>query len=139
MKQNDVTKMTVVLTKEEKEYLMLNFKIDNFYNECEVLENVNERIETLKSLLDCVDDEHPFLRKYYLGELKGANDIRNKMIYSRKVKKEIMKNALDMYIRDTSEKIMFIHENLGNDSGMMKHFKNMLDAAKEIKSEIIKG
>lgn len=138
MKQNDVTKMTVVLTK-EKEYLMLNFKIGNFYNECEILENVNERIETLKCLLDCVDNEHPFLMKYYSDELKGANAIRDKMIYSRKVKKEIMKNALDMYISDTSEKIMFIHDNLGNDNGMMKHFTEMLNIAKDMKNEIIKG
>ena len=128
--------MTTVLTKEEKEYLMLNFKISKFYNECEVLENINERIETLKRLLDCVDDEHPFLMKYYSDELKEANAIRDKMIYSRKVKKEIMKNALDMYIRDTSEKIIFIHDNMGNDSGLMKHFKEMLDIAKGIKMKL---
>lgn len=131
--------MTTVLTKEEKEYLMLDLKISKFYNECEVLENINERIETLKRLLDCVDDEHPFLMKYYSGELKGANAIRDKMIFSRKVKKEIMKSALDMYIRDTSEKIIFIHDNMGNDNGLMKHFKEMLDIAKGIKNEIIKG
>lgn len=128
--------MNTVLTKEEKEYLMLNFKISNFYNECEVLENINERIETLKRLLDCVDDEHPFLMKHYSDELKEANAIRDKMIYSRKVKKEIMKNALDMYISDTSEKIIFIHDNMGNDSGLMKHFKVMLDIAKDMKIEL---
>lgn len=133
---NVLEKMNTVLTKEEKEYLMLNFKISNFYNECEILENVNERIETLKRLLDCVDDEHPFLMKCYSNELKEANAIRDKMIYSRKVKKEIMKNALDMYISDTAEKIIFIHDNMGNDSGLMKHFKEMLDIAKGMKIEL---
>lgn len=128
--------MNTVLTKEEKEYLMFNFKISKFYNECEVLENINERIETLKRLLDCVDDEHPFLRKCYSDELKEANVIRDKMIYSRKVKKEIMKNALDMYIRDTSEKIIFINDIFGNDNGMMKHFKEMLNVAKDMKNEL---
>lgn len=128
--------MTTVLTKEEKEYLMLNFKISKFYNECEILENINERIETLKRLLDCVDDEQQFLMKYYSDELKEANAIRDKMIYSRKVKKEIMKNALDTYISDTSEKIIFIHDNMGNDSGLMKHFTEMLDIAKGMKMEL---
>lgn len=128
--------MSTVLTKEEKEYLMLNFKISKFYNECEILENINERIETLKRLLDCVDDERPYLMKYYSDELKEASAIRDKMIYSRKVKKEMMKNALDMYIRDTTEKIIFIHNNMGNDSGLMKHFKEMLDIAKGMKNEL---
>lgn len=136
------------LTFEEKDYLEICFGIicneDSYIDVESVLIEIEKRIDTVQSILNCLNVKDTFLLNRYGEEKTDLETIKKKiMTFSKEknekyavVKTEIMKNALDMYIRDTSEKIIFIHDNMGNDNGLMKHFVKMVDIAKDMKNEL---
>lgn len=121
------------LTTEEKRYLRLHLKCDG--SDEDVVKVIEERKKTVELLLMCLDDEDEHLLNSYRDEKICLDNIEKK-IKGDCIEKEIMKNALDMYIRDTSEKIIFIHDNMGNDNGLMKHFIEMVDIAKGMKMKL---
>lgn len=133
------------LTFEEKSYLENYLGIicnkDTYVDVENVLVEIEKRIYTVQNVLNCLGDKDKFLLNRYGEEKNDLETIKKKIMSSSEeknadVKIEIMKNALDMYIRDTSEKIIFIHDNMGNNSGLMKHFKEMLDIAKGMKMKL---
>lgn len=133
------------LTFEEKSYLEICLGIicnkDTYVNVENVLAEIENRIGTVQNILNCLSDKDVYLLNRYGEEKNELETIKKKIMSSSEeknanVKIEIMKNALDMYIRDTSEKIIFIRDNFGNDNGLMKHFMNMVDIAKGMKNEL---
>lgn len=132
------------LTYEEKGYLEIFFGIicnnDTYVDVENVLVEIEKRLDTVQSVLNCLDDKDKFLLNCYGEEKNRLETIKKKIMSSEEkitnVKIEIMKNALDMYINDTAEKIIFTHDKIGNDSGLMKHFSEMLDIAMGMKNEL---
>lgn len=135
--------MNISFTENEIEYIGCEFKACSSIDE--ILTAVQDRKGIVKSVLSCaVDVNSDNLIEVYGNERIILNNIEEKILNylkrkterENKIRTEIMKNALDMYIRDTSEKIIFIHDNMGNDNGLMKHFKEMLNIAKGMKMKL---
>ena len=75
--------MNTVLTKEEKDYLEICFGImcndDSYIDVEDVLVEIEKRIDTVQSILNCLDDKNKFLLNRYGEEKNELETIKKKL------------------------------------------------------------